>query len=128
MHDKHKIWLSVGGHIELDEDPVQAGIREVKEEVGLDIKIIESEKMPEDENYKSLINPKYLGSHFVNDTHKHIVFVYFATADSDIITDSILDHEKGAETKWVTKEELDLIDLVPNVRFYAEKALEELSE
>jgi len=29
-HDKYKIWLSVGGHIELDEDPNQAAIREVK--------------------------------------------------------------------------------------------------
>ena len=39
MHDKYHLWLSVGGHIELDEDPVQGIIREVKEEVGLDIKI-----------------------------------------------------------------------------------------
>ena len=38
-HDKYKIWLSVGGHIELDEDPNQAAIREVKEEVGLDVKL-----------------------------------------------------------------------------------------
>lgn len=34
-HDKYKIWLGVGGHIELDEDPNQAALREVKEEVGL---------------------------------------------------------------------------------------------
>ncbi len=39
-HDKYKIWLSVGGHIELDEDPNQAAFREVKEEVGLDIELI----------------------------------------------------------------------------------------
>ena len=36
-HDKLKIWMSVGGHVELDEDPVEAALREVKEEVGLDI-------------------------------------------------------------------------------------------
>ena len=33
-HDKYGIWLSVGGHIELDEDPNQAALREVREEVG----------------------------------------------------------------------------------------------
>ena len=33
-HDKYKKWLSIGGHIELHEDPVEAAIREVKEEVG----------------------------------------------------------------------------------------------
>ena len=39
IHDKYGRWLSIGGHIELDEDPVQAAIREAKEEVGLDIEI-----------------------------------------------------------------------------------------
>jgi ADP-ribose pyrophosphatase YjhB (NUDIX family) len=39
-HDKYKIWLSVGGHIEAGEDPTEAAIREVKEEVGLDIKLV----------------------------------------------------------------------------------------
>ena len=34
MHDKLGIWLSVGGHIELDEDPVEAAIREGREGVG----------------------------------------------------------------------------------------------
>ena len=29
-HDKYKTWLGVGGHIELDEDPNQVAIREVK--------------------------------------------------------------------------------------------------
>jgi 8-oxo-dGTP pyrophosphatase MutT (NUDIX family) len=37
FHDKYKFWASVGGHIELDEDPNEAAIREVKEEVGLDV-------------------------------------------------------------------------------------------
>jgi len=128
MHDKHKIWLSVGGHIELDEDPVQAAIREVKEEVGLDIKIMESEKIPEDANYQRLINPRFLGRHRVNENHEHIVFVYFAKADTDTVTDSVLDHEKGAEIKWATKEDLLEMNLVPNVLFYASKALEELGE
>ncbi len=40
MHDKFKIWLSVGGHVELDEDPIEAAVREVKEEVGLDVTIV----------------------------------------------------------------------------------------
>ena len=47
LHDKYRIWLSVGGHIELDEDPNQAAIREVKEEVGLDIELVDSRKFKE---------------------------------------------------------------------------------
>lgn len=126
VHDKLKIWLSVGGHIELDEDPIQAAIREVKEEVGLDIKIVESIKTPEDENYKGLINPKFLGINKISDTHKHIVFVYFATSDSEEISDSVSKHER-TETRWCTKEEIKKMGLVPNVEFYALEALKELS-
>ena len=125
MHDKHNIWLSVGGHIELNEDPVEAAIREVKEEVGLNIKIV-SEALPiGDEHYKSIISPRYMGRHHVTDTHEHVVFVYFATSDTDELNDSIYDHEKS-ETRWVTMEELADMDLVPNVRFYATEALKEL--
>lgn len=132
MHDKLKFWLSIGGHIELNEDPIEAAYREVKEEVGLDIKIIGDAHGPrnqEDKNrgYTYLIPPRYLGKHPVSDTHEHITFVYFATSDTDSVNDSVLDHEKGVETKWFTMEDLENTDLVPNVRFYATEALKELS-
>jgi 8-oxo-dGTP pyrophosphatase MutT (NUDIX family) len=128
MHDKFKIWLSVGGHIELDEDPIEAAIREVKEEVGLDIKIIGDVPVFDDDNYTYLVTPKYLGKHEVNDNHEHIVFVYFAKSNTDVISDSILEHEKGSEIKWVTKEELLKMDLRPNVLHLATEALKELGE
>ena len=38
MHDKYDMWLPPGGHVELDEDFVEAAIREAKEEAGVDIK------------------------------------------------------------------------------------------
>lgn len=131
MHDKLKFWLSIGGHIELDEDPIEAAIREVKEEVGLDIQIVGEahgidEEKPENRGYRYLIPPRYLGRHPVGENHEHIAFVYFATAETYVLADSILDHEKGVETKWVTMAELNAMDLVPNVKFYATKALEEL--
>ena len=34
-HEKFHRWLQPGGHIELDEDPNEAALREVKEETGL---------------------------------------------------------------------------------------------
>jgi len=131
MHEKYHIWLSVGGHIELDEDPIQAAHREVKEEVGLEIKIAGAADGIKDQEeinrgYAYLIPPRYLGKHPVSPTHTHIPFVYFATTDMDKIVESVYDHEK-TETRWVTKEELATMDLVPNIRFYAEKALQELS-
>jgi 8-oxo-dGTP pyrophosphatase MutT (NUDIX family) len=132
MHDKYNIWLSVGGHIELDEDPVEAATREVREEVGLEVKIIGNAEGPitdakENRDYKYLIPPRYMGRHPVSPTHEHVALVYFATTESDKISDSLSEHER-ANTKWVTKEELNKMDLVPNVRFYCEEALKELAK
>lgn len=39
-HPKLSIWLPPGGHIEADEDPVQAVLREVLEETGLQCEIV----------------------------------------------------------------------------------------
>ena len=39
-HPRLQRWLPPGGHIEPDEDPVQAVLREVREETGLDVAIV----------------------------------------------------------------------------------------
>lgn len=131
-HEKYNMWLSVGGHIELNEDPVQALIREVKEEVGLDIRLFGGKKGEGDgssrnKGYQDLLPPKHLGRHPVNDTHEHITLVYFGISETDKILEPVDEKEK-AETCWVSKEELEKMDLVPNVLFYAKEALEELGE
>ena len=47
MHKKYKTWFPVGGHLEENEFPHEALIREVKEETGFDIKIKRNEFMDE---------------------------------------------------------------------------------
>lgn len=129
MHDKYKIWLSIGGHIELDEDPTEAALREVREEAGLNIKLVGNPQLPQkinDKDYKDITPPKFLGRNRVSPAHEHIIFVYFAKTDSDKISPEN-SADAGQELRWVTKNELAEMDLVPNVRFYAERALEELS-
>lgn len=39
-HRNHGLWLQPGGRVEPHEDPAQAAVREVKEETGIDVKII----------------------------------------------------------------------------------------
>jgi 8-oxo-dGTP pyrophosphatase MutT (NUDIX family) len=131
MHDKYKIWLSVGGHIELDEDPTQAAVREVKEEVGLDITLVgtttHSGEDPHDTfQYRDLLPPRYLSRHRVSPTHEHVTFVYFAKSESEQVTVTY-DDDQSEEWKWFTKADLEATDLRPNIRFYALQALEELS-
>ena len=128
-HDKYKIWLSVGGHIELDEEPNEAVIREVKEEVGLDVELFWKENYPliQRDQYKELIPPEFLNIHKINDTHKHISLVYFAKSKTDKITQS--ENEKSDECKWFTKEELEdaKYQIGEQIKIYALSALKSLS-
>ena len=39
-HRKLDKWLPVGGHIELDEDPEQAALREAREEIRLEVELL----------------------------------------------------------------------------------------
>ncbi len=129
-HDKYKIWLSVGGHIELDEDPNQAAVREVKEEVGLDVTLDNSLQTYKKnyEGYDELIPPYFVNRHRINDIHEHVTFTYFAKANSDKI-EQLIEKEQSNECKWFTKMEIEqLSDIRESVKYYALKALSVLSE
>jgi len=126
-HDKYKIWLSVGGHIELDEDPNQAAIREVKEEVGLPISLVgEIFDSGNDKDFRELLPPKFLNRHRINETHEHVTMVYFATTSTSEIQQG--NTEISDEVHWFTVSELDdpKYELRENIRNYAKQALEEL--
>lgn len=126
IHDKYKIWLSIGGHIELDEDPNQAAVREVKEEVGLDV-VLADDLLPdikEGNDYRELIPPKFLNRHRINENHEHVSFIYFAHSTTDETTNQ--ESEKSEDIRWFSLEELEGIELSEHVRFYAKQALQEL--
>lgn len=128
-HDKYKIWLSVGGHIELHEDPTQAAVREVKEEVGLDITLDDS-LLPSRtrDQTMDLIPPYFLNRHRISDTHEHVTLVYFAKAKTHQLK-LTQGAEKSEDCKWFNQKELlENKELIPNVRFYALEALRILSE
>ncbi len=128
VHDKLHIWLSVGGHIELDEDPNEAAVREVKEEVGLDVVLWDGNQKfrGEVEGCKELVPPVALNRNRVSPTHEHVTLIYFATSATDKV---IVEHEgdRSDEWRWLAKDELGTLDLRTNIRFYAELALDTLS-
>ena len=128
-HEKYDVWLDVGGHIEPDEDPNQAVIREVKEEVGLDITLFGKALAFDDEIPKiELIPPRFMNRHHISPSHEHVDLVYFAKSSTDAIIEPE-NHEKSLGVKWFTKEELldPKFKLRKRVQYYALTALEELS-
>ncbi len=71
-------WLPLGGHVELDEDPEAAALREAKEESGLDVELL-GERPPTSEfGTRALIAPRFMDIHRITDTHNHIGMMYWA--------------------------------------------------
>lgn len=123
LHEKYGIWLSIGGHIELDEDPNQAAIREVKEEVGLDIELYDTREYFGYEKKQELVAPISVNRHHINDTHEHVSFQFFARSSTDVVVP-----EKPTDVwKWCALADLDAMELDPQVAFYARKALIQLT-
>jgi len=125
-HDKYGIWIGVGGHIELDENPNEAVIREAREEVGLNIQLISSKENSGMLNIltgdlQELIPPEYMNIHNVSPVHKHIDMLYFATSE----TDNVIPENTKDEWKWLTAKEIEQIkDEIPESTYkYSLKAL-----
>ena len=123
FHEKFHEWLGVGGHIELDEDPLQAAHREAQEEVGLSVTIPGD---PQSRNYllTELPVPNFMNRHRISDTHEHIGLEYFALATTDVLV--IPDTHEKAECRWCTKSEVQELSMDERARRYALAALDAL--
>ena len=121
-HKKLNRWLAIGGHIELNEDSDQALFREVQEECGLEIEVLNDKPVIEAEDTKFLYTPSFLDIHKISDTHKHIGLVYFAKSKSDKF---IHNKEEHNDIRWFSREDLEKPEFNINnaVKFYAHKAL-----
>lgn len=128
-HKKLGIWLPPGGHIELDEDPNEAALREAKEETGLDVELVgEGEEYGSPYKARDLIRPRFLNRHFFDEshTHEHVDLAFLARSKSDQVQHEI----EGGEIRWFTKEDIDRNEegIVPDVCVHAFIALKELGE
>lgn len=104
LHDKYDMWLPPGGHVELDEDMVEAALREAKEETGLDVRLLGTAPEAVGEGERELLLPRFINRHPVSDTHEHISFIYFGVSDTRELNPA--EGEKTDGFKWFTKEEL----------------------
>jgi 8-oxo-dGTP pyrophosphatase MutT (NUDIX family) len=77
-HRKNQMWLPAGGHIEPGEDPVEATLREIREEFALEAAVIGlARKVDYDEGPGQLEPPFTILVCHPEPEHEHIDFVYF---------------------------------------------------
>ena len=125
-HRKLGKWLPLGGHIELEEEPEQAALREAKEESGLDVELIGERPPTTSSGTRALIAPRFLDIHRISDTHEHIGLIYWARPKGGSVA---LAEEEHHAIRWATAAELDTLQppMSDAVKWYCLKAINEIS-
>jgi 8-oxo-dGTP pyrophosphatase MutT (NUDIX family) len=119
-------WLPLGGHIELDEDPEAAALREAKEESGLEVELLGERAPTTGPGTRALITPRFLDIHRINATHEHIGMIYWARPKSGTLALSASEHH---DIRWCSAVELDSLQppMDAAVKWYCRRAIEETS-
>lgn len=123
-HKKLDLWLPAGGHINKNELPCEAAIREFKEETGLDIELIG--KKEQFGAVKKLVHPTHIQLEDIEDGHQHIDLVYFAKL-KDSNQNIVVRENEVHDVKWFSEEELDSDEIIHEVRTTAKLALKEVN-
>src|SRR5436190_20353495 len=125
-HRKLDQWLPLGGHIELDEDPEQAALREAREESGFEVELLGERPPTTEPGTRALIGPRFLDIHRINDTHEHIGMIYWARPKRGQLA---LAGDEHHDIRWCLGEELDEMQppMTNAVKWYCRKAIEEIS-
>ena len=124
-HRKLDKWLPLGGHIELEEDPEQAALREAREESGLDVELIGERPPTTEPGTRALIAPRFLDIHRITETHEHIGLIYWARPRNGTLTLAELEHH---DLRWCSSADLDALHPAMSnaVKWYCRKAIEEV--
>lgn len=106
-HRRVQAWLPPGGHVEPNEDPVQAVLREVREETGLDVEVVPADRHGMHfATVERIEAPRTILVEDVHDekvgAHQHIDMIYYTRALAE--DDARPEVPRG--WRWVTAQEL----------------------
>jgi 8-oxo-dGTP pyrophosphatase MutT (NUDIX family) len=116
-HRRLDTWLPVGGELEPGETPLQAAVRELGEETGLQGHFAELEGAAEG------VPPGYLGyeEHQAGSKGLHMNFVFVADVDEGV---EVTPNHEFVAHRWVDRAELAAVSSPRNVRQFGFLALD----
>ena len=125
-HYKLQVWLPPGGHIEENEIPDDAVLREIYEETGIKAKILPNKHdFESDKDCKGLKRPfTVLLENIEGDwSHNHIDMVYICTASNEDFT---MQKSEASDIGWFSIEQIKELKTYENVKQTIKKATEYL--
>lgn len=124
-HKKHNKWMQPGGHIEKFENPIEAAIREVSEETGLDISFLKNKFQVLNSGDKFLSVPEFFQEQsipaFKNEPeHFHLDISYVVEIEEQ---DLKLNRIELNDIGWFTKKEALTLKIHENTRVILQKII-----
>lgn len=120
-HRKLNKWFPPGGHIDPHELPNEAALREVREESGLEVELLDEGTMLG--AVQVLPQPHCILLEDINPEHQHIDIIYFARVRGGTL--AYAEREAHA-ARWYTWEELDSPEVAEDIRVLGRRAIERL--
>jgi 8-oxo-dGTP pyrophosphatase MutT (NUDIX family) len=118
-HRKLAMWLPPGGHIEPDELPDDAAVREVREETGVLCELV-GERALAREYPRQLIRPEGVQLERIGPGHEHIDLVYFARP----LEDAIVPCPECERPGWYDLAELERLGVNDEIREWCRRAVQ----
>jgi 8-oxo-dGTP pyrophosphatase MutT (NUDIX family) len=122
LHEHGRLGICVppGGHVDRDELPHEAGLREVREETGLEPTLLSDEPSLDPPNGRALPEPAYQVLYDVDVAggrvvHQHIDHIYFATVPRRDIRPPGDDETVPGAWDWYSRADLRESDLDSDV-------------
>ena len=118
-HNKIQAWLPPGGHITEGELPEEAALREVREEVGLEVDLLNPPAGPWG-HVRVLHTPVCILLVDFEPGHQHIDLIYFARSPLQQVQ---LNSREASAHRWCSGTDLDSPDIAEDIRVLGLRAL-----
>lgn len=128
-HAKLGKWLPPGGHIEDNEVPDDAAVREVFEETGVRACLVGGRGLPIGDP-RQLVRPAGIQVERIYPGHEHIDLVYFARPDPDDPRAARVDPRLAERDRvgWYAADALAALGATDEIQAWAGRALDALSQ
>jgi len=123
FHRKLGRWLPPGGHIEANELPDDAAVREVLEETGIHARLVGGSGLPIDDP-RQLVIPAGMQVERIYPGHEHIDLVYFARPEDAYTAEIAPQFAEQDRVGWYSPAELNALGVDAEIQSWTRRALD----